>query len=296
MLLTCKRLNRLFFSEPSIWRTFRLDTGAASQAATDSWRTYDDNARSGTEAAAAGRRWLAACLALLQRQAGMVERLEVYDEGDFTDELFGTPAHLDGGGGVDNEAAGAAAVSLPAFLASLQPGRVQAVELQVQELPDAALEQLPRLAAQLTRFRIDTDVDREGGGYLPSSTSAVLLRLPQLLSLEVGTQADVPDGVIEAVGCLTQLTSLNLWCGVDAAVPALPLLTRLTRLGQLHLTINWHRYEAEEEPEVPQLPQLVCFPSLHTYQVLTSGWGGPEVSTTHDAGKACARTRVGRMC
>lgn len=277
LLLACKRLSHLFCSEPSVWRTFRLDTDAASEAAQASWRTWGPNARSDSEAAAAKCRWLATRLRLLQRQASMVERLEVHDKGGhFLEELYGAAEGPQPGG---SSAPAAAAVSLPAFFSSLQPGRVQAVELFIREVPDAAMAQLLRLAPQLAHLSIDTNVDREWGGELPPSTCAVLPRLPQLLSLEIACPADVTNALVEAVGRVTWLTHLNLWCGVDAALPALPQLTRLQRLSKLELTINWHRYEAEgwEEAEVPELPLPTLFPALRTYTVRGSGWGGPQV-------------------
>ncbi|PRW58693.1 flightless-1-like protein [Chlorella sorokiniana] len=293
--LACKRLSSLFFSEPAVWRTFRLDSRAASKAAQDSWRTWGDNARTSAQAAAAKRRWLAARLRLLQRQAGLVEQLQVHADYDCVRELYGHAENPQPAGSSDDPAT--AAVSLPAFLSSLQPGRVHTVEIFVRELPNAAVVQLPHLAPQLTRLSIDTNVDQEVGGELPASTPAALARLPQLLSLEIACPSNVTNGLVEAVGRLTQLTHLSLWCGVEAALPALPRLTRLQRLSKLRLTINWRPYE--EEAEAPQLPLLARFPCLRTYRI--SG-GGPQLAGlcpgawNYQDGRLYANTWWGMAC
>lgn len=300
LLLACKRLSRLFLSEPSVWHTFCLHTHAASEADQASWRTWGTNARTHAQAAAAKRRWLDAQLRLLQRQAGLVERLGVDDHrGEFEEELCRTAegAQAVGGGG-------AGYPSLPAFLSSLQPGRVQAVELDVAQLPGGAEEQLTRLARQLTRLRLAAGTEEEFGGVLPCPTSSVLVRLPRLLSLELTCTANITKAQLAAVGRLTQLTDLALRCSVGAALLQLPQLTRLQRLGQLKLEVSWRRNEEEVEEEVPELPLLARFPALRVYRLFAGGWGGwgrPQVGNwwkrlvmvAHTSRAGCQQQRGG---
>lgn len=219
---------------------------------------------------AAKRRWLAARLRLLQRQAALVERLEFLDhDGEFENELCETAVPAGGG---------PSAAGLPAFLHTLQPGRVQAVDSEVCLLPDAVVAELPRLVPQLTRLCLAVGSEREYGGWLPDSAAGMLRRLPQLLSLEVHVDGGISNEQLDAIGRLSNLTGLKLACGMLISLPALSQLTRLQRLLQLDLQAFWHGGELAEGEEPPQIPLPARMPALRTCQIYTGGtWVHPKV-------------------
>lgn len=221
--LVCKRWNRVFYSEPRLWRAYRL---AGPPAA--AWEALAPEGR---------ERWLAVKCEQLQRVAGLVVEAEF----DCTDELLQLqrqPLGRSGSGSTGGS-------QLAALLALLPPAALTRLALRgprpLEWQPVPADPVLQAAAAAESAAR-DAALDAL---VLPAVTVA-LTGYPCLASLEIhlgGSAAwgarpwnlQLPPAAVEALGRLRQLHSLSLaWQG-DATAQLLHSVLQLAHLTQLEL-------------------------------------------------------------
>lgn len=209
--LTCKRWCRVFFSEPTKWRQFGLDTG---------WLEGKD---------AAGRQErLAGLKRFLQRNAGAVEGLYIADEEGVLDSA---PAGL----------------QLPDFLGLPQPRVLSSLRLWCGSsggVPAATAQHLLQLHGL-------THLDLGSWAALPADVIAVLPRLPQRLQSLRLQKGRMEGAELAAVTQLTQLTHLTLDIFTFKASVPLCELTALRQLHTLWLREMVSENDAPQPVQFP---------------------------------------------
>lgn len=236
----CKCWERLFFWEPSLWRTFDLVPPS------------DSPLHQGEEVE---RAWYAAQQRTLARVAAQVE---VFTAGN-PQYCMADPAQ----GAPDQR------IVLEEFLALLQPGVLRQAELWWELVPDhaAALQPFRRLESLLLNQQ----------NFMPEEVVAQWSQLPALRNLELHSSG-LGEDEWEAILELTQLTRLAvetfhvITSGFSEQQAQLPQLTRLQHLRELAIThrpvvfyIEMAAYD-QMDGGVVGVPSLSGFPSLQKYQ------------------------------
>ncbi|EFN53320.1 hypothetical protein CHLNCDRAFT_137019 [Chlorella variabilis] len=236
----CKCWERLFFWEPSLWRTFDLVPPS------------DSPLHQGEEVE---RAWYAAQQRTLARVAAHVE---VFTAGN-PQYCMADPAQ----GAPDQR------IVLEEFLALLQPGVLRQAELWWELVPDhaAALQPFRRLESLLLNQQ----------NFMPEEVVAQWSQLPALRNLELHSSG-LGEDEWEAILELTQLTRLAvetfhvITSGFSEQQAQLPQLTRLQHLRELAIThrpvvfyIEMAAYD-QMDGGVVGVPSLSGFPSLQKYQ------------------------------
>lgn len=229
--LVCKRWLRVFYDTPALWRQFVVAVPRPPpQPTPQQW----------ADLPTALGQWADARAALLARQAGMVEALQLRN-GDRLESL--------GGGS-----------QLARFLRCLRPEAVRHVSLSGgidESLPEAAVQSLAALTG-LTRLQLSFE-------ELPGSAAAVLRQLStslRCLELRGGAAA-----VADTLPLLSQLTRLHVhWEEPDFPVD----WCRLTALLQLqHLSLRLDHYESDRQLRPPP---PAAFPALNDFKLFAYGW------------------------
>lgn len=234
--LVCTRWRRLFFCEPTLWRSFKLAPGPED----------------------AGSAWLAAKHAVFARVAGMVEHLAVQDFALEPDtELVSGRWQLAG----RRPRGHGTRLQLAAFLSLLEPERLTGLRFMCDmQLPAAALSQCLRF----THLHSLSLLAEE----LPAGTPDTLrLLCPAALHALACRSVELPAGTVHAI-CqhLTNLTSLEL----DSVEPMMELgqLSALCQLRSLTLVERQRRHDGTFM--APPLPSSL--PALTAYEFKSDEW------------------------
>ncbi len=250
--LVSRRWHRVFYSEPDFWRCVELVAEPLDRAASQGQ----------------ARQCFAAQASVLRRVGGFVQHL-------CCSQVLGT-----GGDKTPLDTAQLAADSGSEWqlgssvLAHLSPATLQSLRLEWVPV-DATLP------AALGRFTGLTQLQVDYRGMLPSSLLATLLRLPQLLSLQLSSK-EMP-GLSAALRQLTRLTQLDV-ASADSPFSTVFALTRLRKLGWHEQ--RWSVLEFDLQHVLARLPQLEswCISSF------SSGRAHMQVgSLTHGSTMAQAR-------
>lgn len=237
LTLVSRRWHEAFYTEPSLWRTFRLAPSRIE----------------GMGAAA-----LHAKLALLRRVAALVEEMEVRDSTE-TDNRRLTRWNLVGGNG---------SPPLTSFLTLLVPGQLLALSIECAAYMLPAALWPPGQFTQLQSLNLTT-------AHMADNPAAYLAHLPQLCDLSL-KGAMLGGGTVEAAAHCSRLTSLRLAAYLLASTPQqLQQLSRLASLVHLSLLEDDIWYGRLEQAAVQQArlrgpmrpPPPAAFPALQTYSL-----------------------------
>lgn len=214
-----------------LWKVFRL---------APAWNLQSGRLQEG--------RWFGCMLGLLHHVSPLVRQL-VVDGAD--------PGRAGPGQG--------AAPQLADFLASLQPGAVESVQVtDWTPVPAAAMQLLPSFSA-LRQLSLCPHDDYR----LPPNTAAVLCQLTCLRRLAVSNSgAPLPDGLPAALCALRQLSHLALTC--HRALPGLRALTQLTQLEGLKLSEHSGQGAAAAANKQGLLPPPAAFFPSKTHTTYAS--------------------------